>query len=79
MFSEEKMHKIESRLSQIKCPICGCSKFLPFNRYSQVISYQENEKGELNPSHVSSINCIRVNCISCGYVMLFKENLFLKL
>jgi hypothetical protein len=77
MYSEKEMQKINSKLESIKCPICKCTVFSVNNKPSQVISYHEDVTGNINPSLHSSINCIRVNCVSCGYVMQFKETIFL--
>lgn len=77
MYSEKEMQQINDKLKTIKCPICGCSVLNAYNRRSQVISYQEDADGNLNPGLHSAIHCIRVHCAGCGYVMQFKENVFL--
>jgi hypothetical protein len=77
MYSEEQIQKIKSKLETIKCPICGCPVFDVYNKPSQIISYHEDENGNLNPALQSSINCIRVNCVKCGYIMQFRENRFI--
>lgn len=73
------MKKINAKLSALKCPICGSNAIYGDCRPSQVVSYHEDESGNLIVSTPPSIiNCIRAHCIGCGFVMQFKENVFLK-
>lgn len=77
MYSKDEIQKINEKLKSAKCPVCGKNVFQIYDTCSQIISYQENEKGYLDFNNLPSLmNCVRVICINCGYVMQFKESMF---
>lgn len=78
MYSKQEIEKIKIKLQDVKCPICNSQAFIVSDIPSQVISYREDENGNININLPSMSNCIRVNCANCGYIMQFKENFLLR-
>ncbi len=71
MLSEFEKQKLVYRTQSVKCPICG-GKVMPFDLEGHVvISSPEYSK-------TTWLNCVTTQCTSCGYIMQFRKDTFLK-
>lgn len=77
MFTESEKLKIESKLSNVKCPICGKTEPFYTNVPTHVISFTSTDD-EIDFTKVSYLNCLCVECLNCGYVMQFHLDHLLK-
>lgn len=71
MLNESEKHKLLSRTESVKCPVCG-GKVMPFDLEGHIIIS--------SPEYPQTtwLSCITTQCVSCGYVMQFRKDAFLK-
>ena len=77
MFTDDQKSKMQKKLDDIKCPICGKDYKLITDVPTHVISFPETSTG-YDFTKVSYITCVCVECLSCGYLMQFKVDTLLK-
>lgn len=77
MFTDLEKQKIQSKLGNLKCPICGKTDMFYTDVPTHVISFPTTESG-IDFTKVSYMNCLCVKCLNCGYVMQFHLDNLLK-
>ncbi len=77
MLTESEKQKIESKLGNLRCPVCGKMEMFFTDVPCHIISFPSTEKG-IDFSKVSYINALCVHCTNCGYIMQFRLDTILK-
>lgn len=76
MFTENEKIKIEEKLRNYKCPICGSTNKLLNESKTHVIAFPETING-YDFTKVSHIDCLCVECLECGHIDQFHINTLL--
>ena len=77
MFTESEKTKIENKLGNYKCPICGSFDKMFTEVPTHVISFPKGLSG-YDFSKVSYIECLCVECLNCGHIRQFRLQTLLK-
>lgn len=77
MFTEEQKIKIQSKLGNLRCPVCGKQELLLTDEPTHVIGFKQTDDA-IDFSKVNYVNCLCVECLNCGYMMQFRLDKLLK-
>lgn len=69
-FTQQEKEKIMSFLAELRCPVCGRTRFDSTDSVSQIIVAKEDE-GKIDLDKPEYLRALCTSCKSCGYVMQF--------
>lgn len=77
MFSDSQKQKIENKLGNYKCPICGGRDKFFTEVPTHVISFPQTPNG-YDFTKVRHMDCLCVHCLNCGHMDQFLLSVLLK-
>lgn len=76
MFSDLEKSRVDDKLLNFHCPICGNTTILLNEQPTHVIGFPETNK--IDFTKVNYVTCVMGHCTKCGYVFQFRADVLLK-